>query len=31
MPFWLDEPTSPVETDSRGPVDVAIIGAGITG
>jgi glycine/D-amino acid oxidase-like deaminating enzyme len=26
-PFWLDEPTSPVETDSQGPVDVAIIGA----
>jgi len=30
-PFWLDEPTSPVEADSLGPVDVAIIGAGITG
>jgi gamma-glutamylputrescine oxidase len=30
-PFWLDEPTSPVEADSQGPVDVAIIGAGITG
>ena len=30
-PFWLDEPTSPVEVDSQGPVDVAIIGAGITG
>jgi gamma-glutamylputrescine oxidase len=31
MPFWLDEPTSLVEADSQGPVDVAIIGAGITG
>jgi glycine/D-amino acid oxidase-like deaminating enzyme len=30
-PFWIDEPTSPVEADSQGPVDVAIIGAGITG
>ena len=30
-PFWLDEPTSPVEADSQGPVDVAIIGAGIAG
>ncbi|MBA3736803.1 MAG: FAD-binding oxidoreductase [Actinobacteria bacterium] len=30
-PFWLDEPTAPLETDSQGPVDVAIIGAGITG
>jgi glycine/D-amino acid oxidase-like deaminating enzyme len=30
-PFWLDEPTSPVVADSQGPVDVAIIGAGITG
>jgi glycine/D-amino acid oxidase-like deaminating enzyme len=29
--FWLDEPTSPVVADSQGPVDVAIIGAGITG
>jgi 2-polyprenyl-6-methoxyphenol hydroxylase-like FAD-dependent oxidoreductase len=28
-PFWLDEPASPVEADSQGPVDV--IGAGITG
>jgi glycine/D-amino acid oxidase-like deaminating enzyme len=30
-PFWLDEPASPVKADSLGPVDVAIIGAGITG
>jgi glycine/D-amino acid oxidase-like deaminating enzyme len=30
-PFWLDEPSTPVETDSQAPVDVAIIGAGITG
>jgi gamma-glutamylputrescine oxidase len=30
-PFWLDEPTRPVDSGSRGQVDVAIIGAGITG
>jgi glycine/D-amino acid oxidase-like deaminating enzyme len=30
-PFWLDEPTRPVESGSQGKVDVAIIGAGITG
>jgi gamma-glutamylputrescine oxidase len=30
-PFWLDEPTSPVAAGSQGEVDVAIIGAGITG
>jgi gamma-glutamylputrescine oxidase len=30
-PFWLDEPTRPVDSDSQGEVDVAIIGAGITG
>jgi len=27
----LDEPTSPVVADSQGPVDIAIIGVGITG
>jgi gamma-glutamylputrescine oxidase len=30
-PFWLDEPTPPVDAGSQGKVDVAIIGAGITG
>jgi glycine/D-amino acid oxidase-like deaminating enzyme len=30
-PFWLDEPTPPVESGSQDEVDVAIIGAGITG
>jgi len=30
-PFWLDEPTSPVDSGSEGEVDVAVIGAGITG
>jgi gamma-glutamylputrescine oxidase len=30
-PFWLDEPTRPVDSGSQGDVDVAIIGAGITG
>jgi glycine/D-amino acid oxidase-like deaminating enzyme len=30
-PFWLDEPTPPVESGPDGDVDVAIIGAGITG
>jgi glycine/D-amino acid oxidase-like deaminating enzyme len=30
-PFWLDEPTRPVESGSQGKVDVVIIGAGITG
>jgi gamma-glutamylputrescine oxidase len=30
-PFWLDEPTEPVESVSQDKVDVAIIGAGITG
>jgi gamma-glutamylputrescine oxidase len=30
-PFWLDEPTSPVDSGPQGGVDVAIIGAGITG
>ena len=30
-PFWLDEPTSPVAPGPQGAVDVAIIGAGITG
>jgi glycine/D-amino acid oxidase-like deaminating enzyme len=30
-PFWLDEPTPPVDSSSQGKVDVAIIGAGITG
>jgi gamma-glutamylputrescine oxidase len=30
-PFWLDEPTHPVAAGSQGEVDVAIIGAGITG
>jgi len=30
-PFWLDEPSRPVEPGSQDKVDVAIIGAGITG
>ena len=30
-PFWLDEPTDPVDSGPEGTVDVAIIGAGITG
>ena len=30
-PFWLDEPTRPVEPGSQGDADVAVIGAGITG
>jgi glycine/D-amino acid oxidase-like deaminating enzyme len=30
-PFWLDEPTPPLDSESQGKVDVAIIGAGITG
>jgi glycine/D-amino acid oxidase-like deaminating enzyme len=30
-PFWLDEPTPAVESGSQDEVDVAIIGAGITG
>ena len=30
-PFWLDEPTGPVDSGPEGAVDVAIIGAGITG
>jgi gamma-glutamylputrescine oxidase len=30
-PFWLDAPAGPVELGSQGRVDVAIIGAGITG
>jgi gamma-glutamylputrescine oxidase len=30
-PFWLDEPTRPIDSGSKGQVDVAIIGAGITG
>jgi glycine/D-amino acid oxidase-like deaminating enzyme len=30
-PFWLDEPTSPIDPDADRKVDVAIIGAGITG
>jgi gamma-glutamylputrescine oxidase len=30
-PFWLDEPTRPVKPGSQGDVDVAVIGAGITG
>ena len=30
-PFWLDEPTRPVDSGSQGDVDIAIIGAGITG
>src|SRR4051812_50091788 len=30
-PFWLDEATDPVDQKSQDKVDVAIIGAGITG
>jgi gamma-glutamylputrescine oxidase len=30
-PFWLDEPTRSVDAGSQGEVDVAVIGAGITG
>jgi gamma-glutamylputrescine oxidase len=30
-PFWLDEPTRPIDAGSQGDVDVAVIGAGITG
>jgi gamma-glutamylputrescine oxidase len=30
-PFWLSEPAPPVPAGDTGPVDVAIIGAGITG
>ena len=30
-PFWLDEPSRPVAAGPQGQVDVAIIGAGITG
>ena len=30
-PFWLDEPSRSVDTGSQGEVDVAVIGAGITG
>jgi glycine/D-amino acid oxidase-like deaminating enzyme len=30
-PFWLEEPTHPVPAGSQADVDVAIIGAGITG
>jgi gamma-glutamylputrescine oxidase len=30
-PFWLDEPTLPIDSDPQGEVDVAVIGAGITG
>ena len=30
-PFWLDERTSPIDSGPDGKVDVAIIGAGITG
>ena len=30
-PFWLDEPTRPLAETSQGEVDVAVIGAGITG
>ncbi|MDP9304613.1 MAG: FAD-binding oxidoreductase [Actinomycetota bacterium] len=30
-PFWLDEPSRPVELRSQDEVDVAVIGAGITG
>jgi gamma-glutamylputrescine oxidase len=30
-PLWLDEPTTPVDSGPQGSVDVAIIGAGITG
>ncbi len=30
-PFWLDEPTPPIDSGSQEDVDVAVIGAGITG
>jgi gamma-glutamylputrescine oxidase len=30
-PFWLDEPSRPVDSGSQDEVDVAVIGAGITG
>ena len=30
-PFWLDEPTRTIGASSQGEVDVAVIGAGITG
>ncbi len=30
-PFWLDEPTRPLDSEAQEKVDVAIIGAGITG
>ena len=30
-PFWLDEPTRTIDASSQGEVDVAVIGAGITG
>ena len=30
-PFWLDEPSPPVDSRSQDEVDVAVIGAGITG
>jgi glycine/D-amino acid oxidase-like deaminating enzyme len=30
-PFWLDEPSRPVDPRSQDEVDVAVIGAGITG
>jgi glycine/D-amino acid oxidase-like deaminating enzyme len=30
-PFWLDEPTPAVDSGSQDEVDVAVIGAGITG
>jgi gamma-glutamylputrescine oxidase len=30
-PFWLDEPSRPVDSRSQDEVDVAVIGAGITG
>jgi gamma-glutamylputrescine oxidase len=30
-PFWLEEPGPSIESHGSGPVDVAIIGAGITG
>ena len=31
IPFWLDEPTHKIDAGPQGQVDVAIIGAGITG
>ena len=30
-PFWVDEPTPPIDSGSQEDVDVAVIGAGITG